>query len=766
MVLRGIAARRLLSFTTFLLAATVVAGTVASIGFGRLTHVSEGSAGALILLGLVAIASQAVESVRRREHDLALARLRGQHGLRLLYFTVAEPSIVVVAGAAAGVAGGWAVGSMAVSRWLPSATTFTVDTAELVGAGIVTAACLVVVWAAAWRATRAPLHRQLAGVRRPRAASTFGLFLQVLLVLGAVVAFYQARQDARSRVDWVSLVSPAVIGLAAAQVLIWLLFGLFAVLVPRSSRAPLPWFVTLRRLLRRADSLALIRVVVASGVVFCVAASASAAADGWRVERAKLQVGAPVSYPVPSGALRAYVAAHEADPSGRWLLPVASYTSDSEVGSRRVFVDTERWANVVGDFFADTSNAPLARQLASFPAPPAKVYSTGDSLGVSMTAGSVPSQHGIALGFEYVDDKGDLATVSVPLRSKGSGASGSQIVRFSHRLPGCRAGCALDQMFLTGYPRDTLEITDVTFGGQPALGPGSGFRPANNQESLRVRATGTGLLVGLGRARFGLSGTRSLGTFHRSGTLPAIATAGTPYVLSHGVPTIAGVDGSARPARIQGRESVLPFVGTRGTLSDLGQVLVGSGGSIPTTEAYVLARADTPPKVVAALRSTGSVASPRTYDGALHRLAATPRAQGTRLYLVIALFSALIALVSLASAVAQQRPERKREAAGLRVVGVPTRLINGAYHRETVLLAAAAFLGTCVASYLACRALLPALPLVSGWLFAPPLDASPRLVTILVTAIVCGGVVAGLTYAAFRRIGRSAAPRMLREDLP
>lgn len=767
MIFRGIAARRLLSFTTFLLSAIVVAGTVASIGFGRLTHVSRGSAGALVLLGLVALAAQSVESVRRREHDLALARLRGQHGLRLFVFTVAEPTLVVVAGALAGLLGGWSVGSMAVSRWLPRGASFTLDSTELVGAAIVTAACIVVVWAAGWRIMRSPLQEQLAGVRRPRAAATYGLFLQVVLVLGAVVAFYQARQDARSRVDWVSLISPAVIGLAAAQVLIWLLLALFAVLVPRSAGAPLSWFVTLRRLLRRADSLALLRVVVAAGVVFCVAVSASAAADGWRVERAKLQVGAPMAYPVPGGALRAFAAAHTADPSGRWLLPVAAYTTDTDPGSRRVFVDASRWDNVVGDFFANTSSASLAHQLAAFPAPPARVYSTGDTVGVSMTADSVPRQSGVGLVFQYVDDQGDLSTASIPLRrTGGSAAGGSQIVRFSRPLPGCRAGCALVELDLRGYPRDTLEMTDVRFAGSPALDPSSGFRPASDLESLRVHPTGTGLVVGIERTRYGLSSTRTLGTFRRPGALPVIATAGTPYVVSHGVPTIPGVDGSSRPARIEGRTPVLPFVGTRGMLSDLGTVLLGAGGSIPTTDAYVLARDDTPTAVVAALRSSGSVASPHTYDGTLQRLASTPRAQGTRLYLVIAFFSALIALVSLASAVVQQRPERRREAAGLRVVGVPTRLINGAYHRETALLAAAAFLGTCVASYLACRALLPALPLVSGWLFAPPLDASPRVVTILATALACAAGVAALTYLAFRRIGRSAAPRMLREDLP
>ena len=83
--------------------------------------------------------------------------------------------------------------------------------------------------------------------------------------------------------------------------------------------------------------------------------SASTAAQSWREERAKLQIGAPVSYPVQDGAMRAYAAANTADPKGSWLLPVASYTADPESGARRVFVEATRWKNVVGSFFEGTA---------------------------------------------------------------------------------------------------------------------------------------------------------------------------------------------------------------------------------------------------------------------------------------------------------------------------------------------------------------------------------------------------------------------------
>ena len=75
-------------FTTGVLA---VAGCVAAVGYSRTTEVSPGSAGALLLLGVVALATQGVASVHARRYEIALSQLRGRHGLRLLRAAVAEP---------------------------------------------------------------------------------------------------------------------------------------------------------------------------------------------------------------------------------------------------------------------------------------------------------------------------------------------------------------------------------------------------------------------------------------------------------------------------------------------------------------------------------------------------------------------------------------------------------------------------------------------------------------------------------------------------
>jgi hypothetical protein len=759
------AARGLLSFALFLLSVVVVGGSVVAVGFGSLTHVSAGSAGALVLLGLVAVTAQAAESVRRRSPEVALARMRGYRGLRLIGFMTAEPGLVVLFGGACGVGAAWLLGGEIVRSWLPAGNHFRIGGDEWQAAGAVTLAALVVILATAWHAARTPLQAQLAVVRARRTGSTVSLFLQLILVVGAGVALYQAHQDARSRVDWVSLVSPAVVGLAMAQVLIWLLQALLVVVVPRSAGAALGWFLTLRRLLRRSDSLAVIRLVVAAAVVCGVAASASSAAQGWRDERARLQVGAPVSYPIRGGALRAYAAAHRADPAGRWLLPVAAYTTDKSQGARRVLVDTPRWKQVVGDFFAGTPSAPLTAALARFPATPSSVFTTGDSASVTIPSDSVPAAPGFVVTFQYVDDAGNLNSVDVHVRAGEARSTRGGLTTFTTTVRSCRLACGIVELDINGRAAPQQLLSDARFGGEDALSPASGFRIAHvRYRFLRVsRPPGGGLLLKAGGVHLYFGST--LGRYEGSGVQPVVATTRASFAHTDGRRSVPGVDGSDHLVRVVGRVPVLPFVGTSGSLLDLGTTLRGAGGSIPGTDAVVLARADTPSTVIHALLAQRGVGRPTSYDEERASLAKTPRALGTRLYLLIALFSALIALVALASGLIQQRGERQREAASLRSAGVRAREINAAYRTEVVLLGVATLVGTAVAAWISCAALIAALPLVSGWAFAPPLNSSPRLTWVLLCAGLAAVAVTLLGYLAYRRVGRMSAPRLLREEL-
>ncbi|MEJ7628173.1 MAG: FtsX-like permease family protein [Nocardioidaceae bacterium] len=763
MVLRGILSRRVLSLSIFVLAMLVVSGTVVSVAFSRLTHVSQGSAGALVLLGFVALAAQSVESLRRREHELALARLHGRRGLHLLGFAVAEPCLVVIGGAVGGALAGRLVTHLVIGAWLPAGTPDSLSRQEWLAAGIVTVGMLLLVVASGWRILRAPLLVQLTGARRPRPSTTVGLFFQVLLVVGAVVSIYQAHEASKDRVDWVTLMSPAIAGLAAGQVVIWLVVASLAVVVPRRQSAQLGWFITLRRLSRRADSLAMVRTIVAAGVLFGVAASASTSAQAWREQRSRLQVGAPVSYPVPSGALAAYAASRLADPRGSWLAAVASYTTDESPAGRRVFVDAERWGTVVGDFFADTDVAPLTGALTRLPTPQEARYVTGDVLTATMTSASLPQATYVTISLEYVDDVGDLVIAALPLQPRHAAPAPPGRSRFSATVSGCRLACVVTRIDIAGRTRSPLHLLDVSFAGRHLLAPTSGIQLEQTPFQIRSSRVARGLSVNLRRGFGGFGVDGALATFPSTVVQTGIATPGVVYDRRAGHPSVGGVDGAARPIHVTVTLPALPFVGTRGTLLDLGSVLVGAGGSSYDTDARILARADTPTEVIEALRSTHVLGLPTTYRSTLARLDDTPRAQGTRLYVLVAGFAALIALVSIASAAAQQTSQRRQEAAGLRSAGVRSGQIAGAYRREAAALAVVTFVSTSVAGWAACRVLLPALPLVSGWLFAPPLDATPNLSVIAVTALASGATAGLVTYLAFRSTARSSPPRLLRE---
>lgn len=765
MILRGILARRLLSLTIFVLTALVISGTVTSVAFGRLTHVPRGSAGALVLLGLVALAVHAGESVRRREHELALARLHGRRGLRLVVFAIAEPGLVVLGGAATGALAGWLGTRIVADAWLPAGTSLDLGREEWLGAAIVTVLTLLLVVASGWRTLRAPLLVQLTGAGRPRPSTTVGLFFQVLLVIGAVVAIYQAHEASEDRVDWVTLVSPAIVGLAAGQIAIWLVLALLAVAVPRGQGAGLGWFITLRRLLRRADSLALLRIVVAAGVLVAVAASASTSAQAWRDQRARLQVGAPVSYPVPAGALAAYAASRLADPRGGWLAAVASYTTDDSPAGRRVFVDATRWGTVVGDFFSDTTAAPLTEALTRLPSPRDAVYVTGDVLTATTTSVSLRRADFVTVSVEYVNDQGDPVVAALPFLPRLAAPGPPDRSRFSRRVTGCRLGCVVTQIDIAGLTRSPLHLLDVSFAGRHLLTPASGSRLQQTPLTIRSRREGDGLSVSLRPNYGGFGSDGPLATFASSTVLPGISTPGVVHDRSGGHPSVAGVDGVAQPIRITDTVPALPFVGTGGTLLDLGSVLAGAGGSSYDADARILARPGTPGGVIDALRATHVLGPPTTYPRTLVRLDDTPRAQATRLYVLVAGFAALIALVSIASGVAQQTSQRRREAAGLRSAGVRPGQIAGAYRLEAAALAGTAFVAVSLAGWAAGRVLLPALPLVSGWLFAPPLDATPDLSVVAASAMASGAAAGLVTYLAFRTLARSSPPRLLRDDV-
>jgi len=97
---------------------------------------------------------------------------------------------------------------------------------------------------------------------------------------------------------------------------------------------------------------------------------------------------------------------------------------------------------------------------------------------------------------------------------------------------------------------------------------------------------------------------------------------------------------------------------------------VGSG----VTHVYILARTDTPRSVLQGLAAHG-MDTPETQAAAKHVLDQDAFALALRLYAVVAALVIALAVAGLAATLAVQVPARRRDAASVRVVGVPRRSV-------------------------------------------------------------------------------------------
>src|SRR5262249_60839969 len=107
---------------------------------------------------------------------------------------------------------------------------------------------------------------------------------------------------------------PALVGLAGVRLVMWLLR------LTRRLGGRLGPTLTSRRLRRDPDPGSVVRILVAAAVLLAVTLTGTRAAADWRDDAGRLRAGGPTVVTFPQGALRAYAAAHDAHPQGRWLM--------------------------------------------------------------------------------------------------------------------------------------------------------------------------------------------------------------------------------------------------------------------------------------------------------------------------------------------------------------------------------------------------------------------------------------------------------------
>jgi hypothetical protein len=701
-LLRSIRAHLLPNLATLTLALVVSAGAVGVVGASRVGRTPGAVAAMLALYGAVALAEQSARSVIDRSHDVALARLRGMHGSRLVLFAAGPLIAISLTGIAVGsVIGTWLAARIA-NGW---GIAYSVGTREVVVAVAVLlgAWCTIVLVSAA--VIRRPLVDALSVHPRRHPASWLTTFLELLVVAAACLAVYQAR---RSEQSWVAAVAPALVALAAGQLVMWALAW-----TPRlGSRLGLS--LASRRLRRDPDPASVVRILVAAAILLAVTLTGGRSAADWRADAGHLRAGGPLVLPFSDGALRAYAAARDADPQGKWLMAAVAI-DDLDPARRRVYVDATRWDAVVGDFLGGTSVGGASRHMATLADQGGPPMMRASSLQADVS--SIAEGDTGRIVVNYLSDQGYAQAARVRIDRPG---------KVTGHLDSCAVGCALLSVELSGDP---FEVSSVRAGDAHVLGATTYAGGARSQ----ARTVG--------------SGTN------------AAAMLATQELESASV--LDGIDGKTHAVQVIGAVGAVPFVGRSGSLLDLGQVLRGAVGTVAAARSVVVARADTPADVLAQLHKEGA-GKPTTYASVADQLERTPSARADSLALLIAVGVGLVALAHLLAWLGAQLDRRRAEVAGLRAAGIAPRAVRRAYVVEAGLLAGIVLVTATVAAAATTVPLLEPTRLVGGWAQAPELDLAVHPATLAYVVFGVAVPTAVLCALVFTRFGRAARPAALR----
>jgi putative ABC transport system permease protein len=716
---------------------------------------------ALVLVALALLLRLLMAAAELRLPELALAALRGLPRRRMWGLGLSEPLAVLALSVPAGVAAGVALSLGLVRWWLVPGLPLPLPWESAVAALLVLVAAFGVSVLAVGLVLRSSLAEQLTGVRRPHATGRVAMVIQLVLVATALsVLVAKLSVNRPGRPDATDLVLPvllAVVAGLAATVVTARLAGWWT--RARSRSRSLPGFVAARAISRRTEGTLVILPVTAAIAVCVFGAGVHQSAAQWRESVAATTAPAGEVWSSPLTLDKTVALTHELDPDGQSLMAA---TTISTLGPTYAVVD-----------------APRLERVAIWPdqwTPGADAADVAEALDLDAT---VPTFSGKRLGL----------TIDNRARVGGELNAGVQVLRLGERprtvflgpfpegrstrtvgVPFCEAGCRLDGITMGGPATSRIQmdgvirIADVLIDGAPLDGgiEGAGWTlapDASDAAFVRSVRSGGGTIV----VDVGSGGSEAV--------VPLAAGA-----LSGGLPVVRGVDApDSRPEgsfvetsatefdtrAVYDGQSV-PFLGPSGSLIDYGTLTTDRVVYRQKAPVYVLARADTPAAVTDELRDRGLSVSTtladvqRTLDQGAYALA-------LRLYAVVALLVLVMALAGLFVSTAVQLPARRRDAASLRVVGVPRRSVMSAVVRELAVVLGGTAIAGLAAGTLAQYVVLRTVTLgVVESITTPALVATidgGRLALLTGAAAVLLGAVAVISAALTVRGARGATLR-------
>lgn len=715
----------------------------------------------LVLVALALLARLLGAAADQRRHELALASLRGMNARQMWMFGLAEPLSIIVLAAPLGVAAGYASAIALSRRWLVDGIPVPFAAGSVWAAAAVLLAAVVTAALTVNRALRETLASQLAGIRRPSRAGRLVLVTRMVIVVAAVVLVATSltasgRSEPGASDQVLPLVLAAAFGLLTTAATVWAA-GWWSRRTGR--RRGITSFVASRAVSRRREASLVVLPLTAALAISVFAAGVFAAASAWRQSNAATQVGADQSYVSPLTLERTVALTHQLDPDGQYLMAIGSMVVSDQ--GERLLVDTPRLAQVAAwpsTWTPGLDAAAVADELGPVHAP---LHFDGTSLAIAVDNGVDSGGDPLGFSLQVLTQDGEVRRVF--LGPYGPGESEQSV-----ETPFCADGCDLQQL-LIGGPATTsiamsgsLTITGFAVDGSPvddALDPAS-WRPNVSYygDSPGVTSLGDGDALDV---EIETDGERTL-----AGLSPSDVPAVRPVFMGRTAdPVVLGSSGDVDvletakldglPVTSVGVADSMPVLGPHGVLIDYTMYARDQNIPAESTDVYVLARGDTPDTVIAALRDRG-VSDRTELTDVRAVLDQDAYALALNLYLVVAVAAVLLALAGLAVTLAVQLPERRKDSASLRVIGVRRRQILRA-----VLVEIAAVLGVAglagvvagsVAQYLVVRTVT--LGVDSGVRtprVVPTLDASRLgLLTLAVVAVLVAMAAAVATLAVRR----------------
>jgi hypothetical protein len=528
----------------------------------------------------------------------------------------------------------------------------------------------------------------------------------------------------------------------------------------RRNSGSLPAFVASRAISRRQEGTLVILPVTAAIAICLFGIGVYDSAAAWRTSVAATTAPAHEVWRSPLPLHETVALTHELDPEGEHLMAA------STIGTKNAtyaVLDTARLADVAAwpDQWTPGVGPERIAEALGPRAPIPSVRGREVSLTVDNQAETDDALH-VRLRFSVPGDRPHFVFLG-PFPSGTSTRSGA--------IDFCHDGCGLSGLTLGGPAalplqlNGTVRISVLSVDGEPVDGgvdgAGWGVSPTASAAEV-VRSVST----------VGEEPVVDVATGGSAAIVP-LASGGLPAA----VPVVRGVDAASRAdagavggtagatefqtEAVFGAASV-PLLGPTGVLVDYTMLTTDRDIYLQDLPVYVLVDEDTPEPMRDALLDRGGVVTTT--------LAATERTLGQgayalalRLYAVVAVLVLLMALAGLFVSTAVQLPARRRDAASLRVVGVPRRSVMSAVVRELAVVLGSTALAGLAAGTLAQYVVLRTVTLgVVEDVKTPALVAAvdwQRLAVLAAVAAVLFGLVAFISAALSVRGARGSTLR-------